>query len=162
MPAKTYKCAFKNCQHESRDVIRDEAVKVGNRYMHIDCAKNIDYLKRTRDLYYEKISNTVVFSQLVNVINNLFVQKSVDPEYMYFALSYAVNNKIPVRSPYGLHYLVDNDRIKKAWKAKQAAKIADQIKKEAEETDIEGMPKNDFSYTSVQETGFGGILKGGI
>ena len=37
--AKTYKCGFRHCQHESCEVSQDEAVKIKNRYYHEDCAE---------------------------------------------------------------------------------------------------------------------------
>lgn len=162
MSSKTYKCAFKHCQHESCDVPQDEAVKVGNRYMHPDCAEKSEYIIKARDFYYENVSNTVVVKQLVSVINNLVVKKSIDPKYLYFALEYAVSNKISLRSPYGLHYLVDNNRIKDAWNKKKSAEIARKIKEEAEEIDINPVTKNSFNYSTQKESGFGGIFRGGI
>ena len=112
MADKVYKCAFKHCQHEPCEVSQGEAVKMGTRYMHKDCAEKSEYIQKTRDLYFEKISNTVVMKQLVSVLNNLVVKKNVDPKFLYFAVDFAVSNKIPIKSPYGLHYLIDNNRIK--------------------------------------------------
>lgn len=162
MAEKTYKCAFKHCQHESCNIPQDKAVKVGNRYMHSDCADKSEYIAKTRDLYYEKVSKTVVMKQLVSVINNLVIQKNVDPKYLYFALDYAINNKIPLRSPYGLHYLIDNNRIKDMWDKKKSAEIAKQIQEEADNSNIEPVTKNSFNYSANSNVGFGGILKGGI
>ena len=65
MADKVYKCAFKHCQHEPCEVSQGEAVKIGARYMHKDCAEKSKYIQKTRDLYFEKISNTVVMKQLV-------------------------------------------------------------------------------------------------
>lgn len=162
MSKKTYKCAYKHCQHESCEVTQDEAVKVGNRYMHPDCAEKSEYIIKTRDYYYENVSNTVVVKQLVSVINNLVAKKGIDPRYLYFALEYAVSNKIPLRSPYGLHYLVDNNRIKDAWNKKKSAELVKQIKQEAEEIDVNPVAKNSFNYSTQKSGGFGGIFKGGI
>ena len=96
MADKVYKCAFKHCQHEPCEVSQGEAVKMGTRYMHKDCAEKSEYIQKTRDLYFEKISNTVVMKQLVSVLNNLVVKKNVDPKFLYFAVDFAVSNKIPI------------------------------------------------------------------
>lgn len=162
MSNTTYKCAYKHCQHESCDIPQDDAVKVGNRYMHSDCAEKSKYIIRIRDLYYEKVSNTVVVKQLVSVINNIITKKNIDPAYLYFALDYAITNKIPLRSPYGLHYLVDNNRIKDAWNKKKADEIAKQIREEARETDANPVTKNSFNYSAQKSNGFSEIFKGGI
>lgn len=156
---KTYKCAFKHCKHENEDIPQNEAVKVGNRYMHDDCSKISENITQIRDIYYEKVSNTVVVKQLVSAINTLVFTKKIDSEYLLFALNYAITNKTPIKSPYGLHYLVDNNRIKDAWKKKQSSVIKKQI--ENEEITYEEPNQTSFNFTVERNTGFGGIFKGG-
>lgn len=158
-PEKTYKCAFKHCKHEDENIPQFEAIKVGGRYMHEDCAKISENIAKIRDIYYEKISNTVVVKQLVSVINTLVFKKNIDSEYLLFALNYAVTNKTPLKSPYGLHYLVDNNRIKEAWKKKQSSNIRKQI--ESEDIVFEEQKQTSFNFTVEKNTGFGGIFKGG-
>lgn len=161
MAEKVFKCAFKHCQHESCDIPQGEAVKVGNRYMHKDCAEKSEYIQKTKDLYYEKVSKTVVMKQLVNVLNGLVINKNIDPKFMYFALDYAISNKIPIRSPYGLHYLIDNNRVKEAWKKKKATEIARQIREEVEITEpTVQTTNNSFKYSVDKAVGFGGIFGG--
>jgi hypothetical protein len=155
-----YKCAFKHCQHESCEIPQDEAVKVGSRYMHEDCAKINENIASIRDLYYEKISNTVVVKQLVSVINSIIFKKNIDSDYLLFALNHAISAKIPIKSPYGLHYLIDNQRIKDLWNKKDTQIKAKKIREEAEElADIK--INSTFSYTNSNNVGFGGIFKGG-
>ena len=161
MAEKVFKCAYKHCQHSSCDIPQGEAVKVGNRYMHKDCAEKSEYILKTRDLYYEKVSNTVVMKQLVNVLNGLVSNKKIDPKFMYFALDYAIANKIPIRSPYGLHYLIDNNKVKEAWNKKKATEIARQIREEVEETEpTTPLVSNSFKYSTDKTVGFGGIFGG--
>lgn len=160
MADKVYKCAFKHCQHEPCEVSQGEAVKIGNRYMHKDCAEKSEYIKKTRDLYFEKISNTVVMKQLVSVLNNLVVKKNVDPKFLYFAVDFAISNKIPIKSPYGLHYLIDNSRIKEMWNKKMVSEIAKQIRGEVENTEPTVQSNNTFNYSVDKNVGFGGIFGG--
>lgn len=160
MTSKVYKCAFKYCQHSPCEVSQGEAVKVGKRYMHKDCAEKSKYIEKTRDLYFEKISNTVVMKQLVNVLNNLVIQKNIDPKFLYFAVNFAITNKIPIKSPYSLHYLVDNDRIKKIWNEKNSIQIVKQIKKELENINPVQSIDNTFNYSSQKNVGFGKIFGG--
>lgn len=162
MTLKYYKCSYKYCQHESCDVSQDEAVKYNNRYMHKDCYKKNEMMVKTRDLYYEKVSSTVVMKQLVSVINNLVLKKEIDPSFLYFALDFAINNKIPIRSPYGLHYLIDNNRIKDLWKKKKSNEIIKHIKEEVEEVEVKDVKSNTFNYSANKDMGFGGIFRGGI
>jgi len=161
MKEKTFKCAFKHCQHESCEISQDSAVKIGNRYMHEDCARISENITKIKDTYYEKISSTVVVKQLVGVINNIVFKKNVDSEYLLFALNHAINAKIPVKSPYNLHYLIDNQRIKDVWNKKKSKEIADEIRSEAEQSSIAKPIDSSFNYSSSNNVGFGGILKGG-
>ncbi len=161
MADKVYKCAFKHCQHESCEISQDMAVKVGNRYMHKDCAEKSEYIQKTKDLYYEKVSNTVVMKQLVSVLNTLVLKKNVDPKFLYFAVDFAISNKIPIKSPYGLHYLIDNSRIKEIWNKKKSAEIARQMMDDVKNTEPT-TPKTDngFNYSVDKNVGFGGIFGG--
>ena len=114
--AKVYKCGFCHCQHESCEISQDEAVKIRNRYFHKDCAETYNNIEEIKRLYYEKISNTVVMPQLIRVVNDIIFKKHVDSNYLLFALKYAINTRRTINYPQGLHYLIDDYRIKNAWK----------------------------------------------
>lgn len=128
--AKTYKCGFRHCQHESCEVSQDEAVKIKNRYYHEDCAEIYNNIEEIKRLYYEKISNTVVMPQLISVVNNIIFKKKVDSNYLLFALKYAINMKRKINYPQGLHYLIDDYKIKTAWQ-KQKLNVVKNAKFEA-------------------------------
>lgn len=157
---KYFKCGFKHCKHES-DVPQNEAVKVGTRYMHKDCFEISENIAKIRDTYYEKVSKTVVVKQLVSVINSLVITKKIDSAYVLFALNYALSTNIPIKSPYGLHYLVDNQRIKEVWNKKKSQEIVAKMKEEAEL----GSTKPEqavFKYIATENKGFDSIFNGGI
>ena len=158
---KTVKCAYKHCQHESCDIPRDSAVLVGTRYMHTDCAEKQEYIGKVRDLYYEKVSKTVVMKQLVGAINDLVFKKDVDPRYLYFALDFAITNKFKIKSPYSLHYIIDYSSVKNAWKKKKEIDCIREMKRRQSEQPEEAMKIDTFQYsTGSQKTGFGAILGG--
>lgn len=157
---KTYKCAFKHCKHQSQVLQENEAVKVGNRYMHEDCARTSENMIKVRDVYYERISQEVVMKILVRVIQNIVLEKGIDAEYLVFAIEYAADNKIPIRSPYGLYYLVDNYKVKEAWKNKNIEKRVSEIKKEAEQNVIIDPQANKFNFKQTFTGGFGSIFGG--
>lgn len=158
---KRYKCAFKHCIHESNELLPDQAVKIGNRYLHKDCAEIRQNIEKTRDIYYLRVSNTVVMSQLVKVIQHLVFNKKVDSGYLVFALTYALDNGMTIRSPYGLYYIVDNQRIKDAWSKKKAQETAEEIKSLMEDSKFKVDPKGDsFKFRASSVEGFESILKG--
>lgn len=152
-------CRYAHCKHENKEIAKEDATKVGNRYMHPDCAITSENITNIRDLYFEKVSKTVVMKQLVSVINNIIFKKNIDPAYLLFALNYAIRNKIPIKSPYSLHYIIDYKNIKDSWTKKQATSIKKNIELE-ESKNIEIKPNN-FSYTKENNIGFGGIFGGG-
>lgn len=159
---KTYKCAFKHCKHPTQVLQENEAVKVGtgNRYMHEDCARTSENMIKARDVYYDRISQEVVMKVLVRVIQNIVLQKGVDAEFLVFAIEYAADNKVPLRSPYSLHYLVDNYKIKEAWRNRNVEQKAAEIKKEAEHSVVIDPNANKFSFKQVLTDGFGSIFRG--
>lgn len=97
---KVYKCGFRHCQHESCEVSQEEAVQVGRRYFHSDCAEIYYNMQEIQRLYREKISNTVVMPQLLSVINNIVFTKHIESSYLLFALKFAINTKISILFTY--------------------------------------------------------------
>ena len=157
--AKEYVCGFKYCSHETKKVPEGEAVKSGTKYFHEDCLKIRDNMEAVKRVYYENVSNTVVMSQLVKVIQTIVINKGVDSEYLLFALKLAIANKIAINSPYGLHYIIDYSNIKNAWNAKQANM---QRKKTAELAKMQ--PRNSgvsFTAAKTKKDGFESIFGGG-
>jgi hypothetical protein len=155
---KFYKCGFKHCKHG--DISQSEAIKVGTRYMHKECYEISENITKIRDTYYEKVSNTVVVKQLVSVINNIVITKNIDSSYVLFALNYAIISNIPIKSPYGLHYLIDNKRVKDAWNKKKSQEVVAKIKEDAEHEIIQ-TEKVTFKYIATESKGFDSIFNGG-
>lgn len=160
MVCKIYTCGFKYCRHDTNEVKKEEAVKVGNRYLHVDCAETKEYIMKTKELYCEEISSTVVMKLLVSVINQIVIKKKVDAKYLYFALSYAINHRFPIRSPYGLHYLVDHEQIKNAWNKKKIRTMENWGTDKTEDIGSKERMGHSFHFTSRKNIGFGDICKG--
>ena len=156
---ETVVCSYKHCKHKEKEVQKEKAVKVGNRYMHSDCAITSSNMLKIRDTYFERVSKTVVMKQLMSVLNNIVFKKDVDSSYLLFALNYAINNKIPIKSPYSLHYIIDYNNIKDAWKKKQVSSIKKEI--EIDESLIMDNKPSNFKYTKEDNVGFSGIFGGG-
>jgi hypothetical protein len=115
MSEKTYVCGYKHCLHKGEKVKQDEAVIVGMRRYHIDCAALHKKIEHMKDLYYERIDEKAEFIQLMSVLNNILFKKAVDPDYMLFALSHVIKMNIKIKSPYSLHYLPNNKTILNLW-----------------------------------------------
>lgn len=116
---KTYTCGYKYCQHDNKTLTEGMCAKIGKYHYHYDCAEYKQKIAEARDLYYNNISNTVVMSTLLRTINNIVFGKKVDPSYLVFAIRHAISCGIEIKSPYSLHYLIDNKRIKQLWDKQQ-------------------------------------------
>lgn len=127
---KQHVCRYTHCYYGNTEIPPDDEIKVGNRYMHKKCAIASQSIQKAKELYYENISSTVVMSQLLNVINNIIFTKNVDPEYLVFAIQHAISAKIQIKSPYSLHYLIDNSRIKQLWEREKKKRISTRMMEE--------------------------------
>lgn len=153
------KCRYKHCEHLSRELPRDEAVKIGNSYMHKDCAETSKLISEIKDYYYQNISNTVVMKTLVAVINNIVFTKSVRADYVLFALKYAHNNQFTVRSPYGIYYLIDNSKIKNEWTKHLEQKMQSEALKATPSEEPHPVNQNhSFKFSSGNHSGFNSIF----
>lgn len=153
----TFRCGWKYCKHEPSDNSVGSAVRKGNRYYHADCARQSDGMVAIRDFYYEHVSKTVVMKQLTAAIRSVVIDKEVDVDFALFALKYAVKNNMPIRSPYSLHYLVDNARVQDGWRRYQIRQKRLEANSNLTAPPPDAKP---VEYQSYEETshGFGSIF----
>lgn len=131
-------CRYKQCRHESKsiDISKDEYVVDNRMYYHTDCykAKTTVVLKDEntkkdlqliRTLWVDNISNTVVYSQLFHMLNEL-LKRGIDSDYLVFVMQYCIEHKLNLNYPNGFPYFVDKKEIKDAYaKKKNAANRCD-------------------------------------
>lgn len=116
-------------------------------------------METVKRLYFENISNTVVPSLLVKTIQNIVIDKGIDSEYLVFAMKFTIANKINLNSPFGLHYIVDNYKIKQAWQAKKAKEERQKIQEEMK--NLQKTEDVSFTFTSKKNDSFDSIFGGG-
>ena len=140
---KPRKCAYKYCKSKSIDDI-NEAVHVGNYYYHFGCYEK-KYMKN--EIY------SVFCDYVTNEESGLLIKKKIkdyididgySPSYVYFALYYAIKNKIKFKSIFGLKYLLDRDKVKQEY-----ANVLDKYK------NVKIQPENlDFVYSKEFKGGW--------
>lgn len=128
-------CRYKYCK-EKEELTEETAETILSFKYHKKCAKKINGKKAIRDLYCQKVSNTVVMALLNKVIQNMIDVKEISPEYLYFALRYAINHGIPIKSPNSLPYIIDNYEIKNAFKKFQTKNVKKEVVAPIEEKEI--------------------------
>lgn len=163
------KCRYCNCKHLSQDIdtAKEPYKKKGSKFYHEDCwilqeqmnqkdAQTKADIQLIRNLWIERINNTVVLSQLYQVLNE-YIARGVSSEYLVFTVEYCIKNKCVLRYPYGLKYYIDNQEIKDAYARTQIAK--NRVKQEQfVSVDNDDAPK--FTVKNKKMTGFGKILGG--
>ena len=115
MPDREYVCAYKHCLHHGEKVKASEAVVVGKKHYHWDCAATKQEIEEIRNTYVERIDNEVSFPVLSKVLNDLIFKYNMDIDYIRFAINYYADYKTKVKSPFTLLYLRNNDFMKKKW-----------------------------------------------
>lgn len=136
------KCRYSRCIFGGGDIEPGTEVEVSKgHYMHSECARYNSAIKQIIKLYTESIDETIAIPVLRNVINKIVFDRKTDPEFLLFVLKRAISNKVPIKAPYGLHYLVkDRDAID-TWNKKKVQKIIKAIPLAEQKT------PQDYKYT---------------
>jgi len=150
----TVKCRYSSCLHESKELNKEDAVKVGNQYYHKDCYKTKEQIKEIIDLFVKNINPNPVYAQLQAVIKQIVFARGIGSEYLLFGLKYYISHKIPLSYPQGLYYIIQNKEVKEEFE-KQKAKAIKPIEINIEETN-----GNYFEYKPAKQKGFADIIGG--
>lgn len=124
-------CRYCNCPYPSKqiDINIDDFVADGKSYYHKKCyntkldeeekrkQKSKDY-EYFRNQWINNISNTVVYSQLYKVLNEL-TARGIELDYLIFTLDYVIEHKMNLHYPGGFKYFVDKKVIKDAYAKKK-------------------------------------------
>lgn len=127
------KCCYKNCLVKT-EIDEKVAIRVGNKYYHPECLKTKEQIDEIIKLWAEKINEHVVYSQLRSVINNIIFTKGVSSDYLLFGLKYYIFERIPLNYPQGLHYVIQNKDVEKAYAKYNVKKMDKPIEVEQTET----------------------------
>lgn len=116
MADKEFVCSYKHCLHYGEKVKASEAVVIGRKYYHWDCAATKQEIEDIRNTYIEKVDNDVSFPILSKVLNDLIFKYDMEIDYIRFAVNYYGDYKVKVKSPFTLLYLRKNEIMRKKWK----------------------------------------------
>lgn len=148
---RTRVCKYKGCKHNDKiHIDREEYIKEEKFFYHTDCYKEKKDLMYFRNLWYERISPTVVVSQL-NLIINEYLEKGVTTDYLIFVLEYVVQNHLNLRYPPGFRYFVDKDEIKKAYEKtnKKIIKNSDFVATEQDFSPVFSVPNKSSGFSKI-------------
>ena len=138
-------CSYKHCLYVTKEIPPPDDVIRNGKHYHKKCLETSENIKAIVDLYYKKVSDTVVMK--------------IDSKYLLFALQKAIEKGTRIKAPYSLQYVIDDYAIKEEWKRIYAAKI----KREAQENSVvdesaKQAPK--FKRSSGKPEGFDAVFGG--
>jgi hypothetical protein len=120
---REYVCGYVHCLHHGEKIKEEDAVIVGKRKFHKDCAEYKQYIDKMKDLYFDNIDKNAKYQEVLGVLNNIIFKKGVDPKFMIFAMEYIIRKKAKVKSPYVLHYLPENKLIQQLYNKERSKNI---------------------------------------
>ena len=118
--ADTRVCRYPHCKHNDKtiDLTTDKYVKDGGSYYHEECYRNKANIQLIKNLWHDHISQTVVYSQLISILNQLIFKDNISSDYIVFVVQYCIDNQRKLRYPPGLKYCIDDQVIKNAYNKK--------------------------------------------
>ena len=82
MAEKEYVCAYKYCSHRDKKVKQSEAVKLGKRYYHWDCAVIKQEIKNCVDTYMDYIDDKTKYATVNRIFNNLVFKDKIPTDFI--------------------------------------------------------------------------------
>lgn len=152
-------CRWTHCQHENREVDRENAVSVnGKTWYHKDCFHQKETIDKILNLYQEKIDPNPIWNQLRGVVNNIVFKNGYSADYVLFALNRYIADGKRLNYPSGLYYVVKDKHYEDAWKKKEEKKKIADISSESFTAPDPSSNTDGHIYT-VKTNGFGRILR---
>lgn len=149
------KCRFTGCKHETKEVRREDAVKIGTQYYHKDCYQTKLDIEETMTLFIQNVNPNVVVPQLRKVINTIVYEKGIESAVLLFGVKYYITHKINLNYPGGLYYVIQNKEMLKEYDRlyrKKEVKAASEIRNE------ESTPEVTFTHRATKVKSFADIL----
>lgn len=150
------KCNYSKCIYKTKDIAPEDLYidEITHRRYHKRCFQYKTLIDEIATFYYENVSRTVVYGALVNTIKNIVFKKRVEPEFLLYALQYTVEKGNMPKSPFSLHYLIDDGRIKKAYQSTHPSK-----KIQIDLDNISVAEEQQFEYKPKERQSFGDVIK---
>lgn len=123
MAEKQYVCGYAHCLHCGQKIPQSEAVVVGGRKYHWDCAAHKQQMQRIRNTYFSELNEETSdkeeeknkFKILAKVLNDLIYKNNVDIDYVEFCINHYAAYKWKFKNPLMLCNLKDNKVMERKW-----------------------------------------------
>lgn len=123
MAEKQYVCGYTHCLHYGQKILQSEAVAVGSRKYHWDCAAQKQQMERIKNTYFSELNEVTPnkdeennkFKILGKVLNDLIYKNDLNIDYVEFCVNYYASYKKKFKSPLILRYLNGNKVMERKW-----------------------------------------------
>ncbi|MDD4805060.1 MAG: hypothetical protein PHN69_08035 [Candidatus Pacebacteria bacterium] len=151
---KEYKCGYTHCLHGGT-VASSLAIKDGVKYYHPDCLQQKKDKRKVVNIFYKHINKTEVGAQLTKIINEIVDSGKATSEFLLYAICYVVHHKIPLKHAAGLFYIINDDKIKKAYSKMKAQQALQNMKID----NVEVVEAPQFELKESKNKGWGDLLR---
>jgi hypothetical protein len=107
---KIMKCYYKYCPY-GREVEKEKAIKINNKYYHKDCRENQLQWKQFIDIYdkYIKPKTQEGYQMIAKGLKQI-IEKEPDVTYLVYVLCQVIRQDKPLNAIFGLHYYLNQFR----------------------------------------------------
>lgn len=111
---KAQKCSYKYCK--ILDNFDPElAVKENGKYYHLECYEKKQAKNKVFELFCNYVTNDESGLFIRKIISKWIDKDNVSPNYLQFTMKFIIDNKIPLRSIFGLGLVMKNKKVIKAY-----------------------------------------------
>ena len=129
------KCKFTQCKLGG-EVLKEDAIKNTTGYYHKECFQEVTNRREIRELFVSNINDTEPMSHLNRTICNILDVKGFESHYLLFAIKHVIKNKINLKYVNGLHYVINDAKILKAYDDNKNKIRAEEIKEVMKDMEI--------------------------
>lgn len=118
MNDKEYVCGYAHCLHNGQKVKESEAVILGKKRYHWDCALTKQEIEEIRSIYMNRIDEKADWRMVTKILNDLILKYGLEIDYVRYVIEYYADYGIKVKSPFSLLYLRTNSVMRRKWEIK--------------------------------------------
>lgn len=111
---QTRKCRYPYCK-EGGIVNLEESVMDKKDYYHFQCYEKRCMKQKIFLAFCDYVTNQESGLLIKKKISDFIDKENISPYYVYFTMFYIINNKIPLRSIFGLGIVMKQQKVVKAY-----------------------------------------------
>lgn len=111
---RTIKCSYKYCKNPE-DCDPSVAIKDNKKYYHLECYEKKEAKNKVFEAFCDYVTNNENGMFIRKIISNWIDKDGISPNYLQFAMKFVIDNKIPLKSIFGLGIVMKRQNVIKAY-----------------------------------------------